>query len=785
MHGAAPSPKESGVLVGIAGESLHREVREVPPGEPPQWGTNAELDVVGKPTPRIDGALKVTGAARYTFDVQLPGMLYARRIRSPHAHARVLSVDTSEAEKLPGVKAVHVVETALEGAKLRDPSLEKNASKHPRVRYVGQVVAAVAATSQALADDAARKVKVEYEVLPASPTLEGARAKDAPLVYAGPVDMGGSAGGGGAARGLEQRGNVRGPSAKMRGDVEKGFAAAELTVQGEFRTQVQTHSALETHGVVVDFQPELLTVYSSTQGTATVRDEFAAVFELKKSQVRVVSEFMGGGFGAKFGAGHYGVVAAHLSKKAQKPVCLMLSRHEEHEAGGNRPSTVQTLKVGAKKTGALTSVQLASWGTGGIATGAGVGSFAEKVYPSPNFLSEQYDVFTHAGAATAFRAPGMPQGAFAMEQLVDEIAEKLKLDPLVLRDQLDVGETAEVERQARKVQRRVGAAKAQWAARHAPGADTGVVKQGLGVAQSSWGRFVDMDSSCELRLTQDGSVELLSSVMDIGTGTRTALAQIVAEELGLQASDVTMRIGDTQFPIGPSSGGSKTLVGITPAVRRAAFKLRTELFEALAPKLKAKPEQLKLLKGAVQVEKGAAVPLKQALAMLGREQLSAQATRPADYGGPPKGGYGGVQFAWVTVDTETGVIHVDRVLGIHDCGRPINPLAVQSQVNGGVIHGVSWALYENRVLDAKTGRMLNPTLDTYKIVGAKEAPAVDVVLLEQYVGKTNTDAHGIGEPANIATAAAVANAVYNAIGVRLRELPMSPRAVLKALGRLP
>ncbi len=785
MHRAVAGPKEPGLLVGIAGESLRREVRDVPAGEPPPWGTNAELSVVGKSTPRLDGTLKVTGAAKYTFDIQLPGMLYAKRISSPHAHAMVLSVDTSEAEKMPGVKAVHVVEKGIEGAKLRDPSLEKSKSKYPRVRYVGQVVAAVAAETQAQAEDAAKKVKVDYEVLPASPTLEGARMKDAPLVYAGPVDMGGSAGGGGAAKGLEQKGNVRGPSTKARGDVKRGFTEAAFTVQGEFKTQVQTHSALETHGVVVDFQPELLTCYASTQGTATTRDEFAAVFELKKSQVRVISEYMGGGFGAKFGAGHAGVVAAHLSRKAQRPVRLMLSRHEEHVAGGNRPSTIQTVKVGATKTGALTAVQLTSWGTGGIATGAGVGWFAEKMYATGNFVSDQYDVFTHAGAAAAFRAPGMPQGAFAMEQVIDEIAEKLKMDPLALRDQLDVSETPEVDREARKVQRRVGAEKSGWASRRPPGSDKTAKKQGLGVAQSLWGRFVDMDSSCELRLTKDGSVELLSSVMDIGTGTRTALAQIVAEELGLQAADVTMRIGDTQFPIGPSSGGSKTLVGITPAVRLAAFKLRTELFEALAPKLKVKPEQLSLAKGAVQVQKGSAVPLKKALAMLGREQLSAQATRPADYGGsPPAGGYGGVQFAWVTVDTETGVIQVDRVLGVHECGRVLNPLAVQSQVNGGVIHGVSWALYENRVLDPKTGRMLNPTLDTYKILGAKEAPTVDVVLLEQYVGKTNTDVHGIGEPANIATAAAVANAVYNAIGVRIRELPMTPQTVLKALGRL-
>jgi xanthine dehydrogenase YagR molybdenum-binding subunit len=765
--GGKPPP---GTQVTAHAATLHEEAKvEHPSDEPPAWPTSDKLKVVGKSQPRVDGRLKVTGQARYTADVRLPGMLFARRVVSPHPHARVKAIDTSAAERLPGVKAVHLVERN-EGAKLRNPP--KVAEKYPLVRYAGQAVAGVAATTQAIADEAAALVKVTYEPLPFVVELDDARKESAPLVYPGPVDMGGTGGGGGAAKGLGQTGNVRGPSRRDKGDVDAALKRADFVLEGEFATQVQTHSALETHGVVADWRPDGLTMYASSQATSSVRDELATVFDLPKAKVRVITEFMGGGFGAKFGAGSFGVLAAQLSKKAGAPVRLMLDRKEEHLCVGNRPSTLQTVKLGANKDGTIAAIALVSHGNGGIATGGGVGWMGTSLYACDNTRSEQYDVFTNGGPAAAFRAPGQPMGAFAIEQLIDEMAERLKVDPVALRDKLDAGPGApgpggndEATRAARRAERRIGADRFGWHLRRAPASDKGPIKRGVGMAQSMWGRFVELDSSCEVRLHKDGSIEFLSSVQDIGTGTRTAIAMIVAEELGVRPEDVTMKIGDTQFPTGPSSGGSKTLLGITAPARVAAWKVKEQLYRAVGDEARR-------------------LPLKRAAAKLSTESISAQATRSQDYGGDPHGGYGGVQFAAVAVDTDTGVIKVERMVAAHDCGRVVNPIAVQSQVNGGILHGLSFALYENRHMDRRTGRMVNPNLDQYKIAMARETPEIEVLLIDQYLGRNATDVQGIGEPANIPTAAAIANAVYNAIRVRVRTLPMKPAVVLAALGKL-
>ncbi len=783
--------------VGIVSEGLTEVERAVPETEPPQWPPNAQLSVVGKRTPRLDGALKVTGKARYTSDVQLAGMLYAKRLVSPHPHARIKSIDTSEAEKYPGVRAVHVLERAYGNAQLRDPKQELE-SRYPVLRYVGQPIAGVAALTEEAAAEAVRRIKVEYEVLPHVVDLDEAMKADAPLVYPGAVDMGGSAGGGGGAAGLAQKGNIRGPNLPPdgpRGDVKKGFAEAEVVVEGEFRTQVQTHSALEPHGIVADWKPDALVVYASTQGVMSVRDELAAVFELPQSKVRVITDFMGGGFGAKFGAGHYGVLATWLSKKAQAPVRLMLDRREEHTSVGNRPNSLQKLRIGAKKDGTLTAIQLASWGTAGVATGAGVGFAAEMMYPASHFLGEQHDVFTHGGPGAAFRAPGLPQAVFALEQLVDELAEKVGMDPLALRDKLDVdGPRFVLDSGARQVERRVGAERIGWAQRKRTASDTGPIKRGLGMAQAIWPRIVNLDSNAEVRISKDGSVEVLSGTQDIGTGTRTALAQVVAEELGLRPQDIAVKIGDSQHPPGPPSGGSQVTGSITPAARTAAYQAKLKLFAQVAPVLEARPEEL-VAHGGKIFAKGKpekALTWKKAAARLKNAQVSAQAQRAEDYGGSEApmgrmrlgiGAMGGVQFAQVAVNTETGVIKVERIVAVHDCGRPLNPLALESQINGGIIQGLSYALYEDRLLDKRSGRMLNPNLEQYKIAGAREIPEIDVVLLEQLLGRSSTDAAGIGEPANIATAAAIANAVYNATGARLRELPMTPARVLEALRR--
>ncbi len=785
---------------GIPEDGIGAVRRQIPADEPPPWPVNAELAVVGKPTPRLDGELKVTGGARYTADIQLPGMLYARRIVSPHPHARIRSVDTTECEKHSGVKAVHIMKRELKTAKLEDASKELK-SDFPIVRYAGQPIGAVAAVSQAAADEAAALVKVEYEILPFVVDMEVAEKPGAPSVYPAPASQAGTAGGGGGPSGIPLNGNVRGPVRNRRnqgtpeGDVKQGFADADVVVEAEFRTQVQTHSPMETHGVVADYKPDGLTVYASTQGTKSVRKEIADLFELPLSKIRVVTEFMGGGFGAKFGIGNYGMLAVHLSKKTGAPVRLMLDRKEEHLSVGNRPSSRQKLKIGAKKDGTLTAVALDSVGTAGTGTGSGTGAPAFLMYKCVNTEISEADVFINAGPAAAFRAPGHPQGCFALEQVIDEIAEKLGMDPLALRDKIDVDEKTTIDSQARRVERKLGADMFGWSKRRPPASDTGPIKRGVGMAQAIWYRFVDLDSGCTLRLGQDGSVELMSAVQDIGTGIRTALGQVAAEELGLRPEDVAVRIGDTAFPNGPNSGGSQTTGGLTPAVRDAAHQIKNKLIDAVANATDAEAKDLTVTEGRVRSQDGKIdLPFRNACKALPTEFVEVTATRKPDYGGFERdfggrgglgvGGMGGVQFVEVEVDTETGIINVERIVAVHDCGRPINPLGVESQIQGGILQGISYALFENRILDSQSGHMVNPTLDTYKILGSRETPQINVRIIEQYHGRSNTDAGGIGEPATVPTAAAIANAFYNATGKRVRELPMTPDVVLNALGVL-
>ncbi|HTL29278.1 MAG TPA: molybdopterin cofactor-binding domain-containing protein, partial [Tepidisphaeraceae bacterium] len=494
--------------VGIAGVKIEEQERSVPANEAPPLPINEKLAVIGKPTPRLDGRAKVTGAAKYTADISLPGMLFAKLITSTVPHATIKSIDTSAAEKHPAFRGIHMLDRDRSAAQTEE---EKN-DKWPRVRYVGQPLGAVCAPTQAQADEIARLVKITYEQKPFVVDPDKAKEPNAPVLFTAPAEQSGTAGGGGGPKNVQQKGNVRGPVVKGDADAAKaGFEKADVVVELDFRTQVQTHSALETHGLVADWKPDMLTVWASTQGTSSVRDELAAVFGLKKAQVRVITEYMGGGFGAKFGAGNYGVLATHLSKKAGAPVRLMLDRREEHLCVGNRPSSTQKLKIGAKKDGTLVAMQLNSYGTAGVGTGAVASGPTQNLYKCDAIYSEDSDVFTNAGPSAAFRAPGHPQGAFSLEQGIDALAEKLQMDPLALRDKID-------ESDARREERRVGAERIGWKDRKPAGSGSGPIKRGMGVAQAIWYRIMNRDAHCEVRVTQDGSVEILSGVQDIGGG---------------------------------------------------------------------------------------------------------------------------------------------------------------------------------------------------------------------------------------------------------------------------
>lgn len=773
---SATAKKTVQMPVGVPGYTLRDEAREVPVSEPPVWPINKDLKYVGHEVHRLDGPQKVTGRARYTSDVQLPGMLYAKFVNATVPHAKVVSVDTSAAEKYPGVRGVHVIQHVLGGAVLRNPSLEQ--TTYPVVRYAGQPVAAVAATTPAAAEEAAALVKVQYDTMPFVVELDKARASDAPLVFPGAADQAGSAGGGGGPHNVPQTGNVHGPSIHRVGEIEESLKDADVVVEGHYITQVQTHSALETHGVVADWKPDQLTVWASTQGTASVREELAAFFRVPLSQVRVITEYMGGGFGAKFGAGNPGVVAAALSQKTGAPVRLMLDRQEEHLSVGNRPSSDQVLRIGAKKDGTLTAVHLVSYGTAGCGTGAGCSGPAANLYKYAALHTEENDVFINAGPASAMRAPGHPQGAFALEQTMDGLAVRLNMDPLDLRDKTD-------ENPVRRVERQVVRESDLWKSRNVvAGSDRGPVKRGVGFAQSVWYRHLSMESAAEVRVHRDGSIEVLSAVQDIGSGIRTVMAQILAEEFGVPPSQITVKVGDTNYPVGPNSGGSVTTLSFTPAVRDAAWQASQKFLAEVAPALGGSPDDLVLVDGEVRSRSGKIQPVsfRRAAAKMSSTQIAIQAKRIPDYDPSKYLTYGGVDVAEVDVDTEIGRIHVRRVLSVHDCGRPMNPTQVISQINGGIIQGISYTLFEHRLLDPGHGLMVNADLDRYKIAGAREVPEIHVQLVEAYLGQSSTDASGIGEAAGVVSiGAAVANAVYNATGVRIRQTPMTPAVVLAAL----
>jgi xanthine dehydrogenase YagR molybdenum-binding subunit len=786
---AAQGTRQEMLPFGIAGVSLTQIERTVFADEAPPLAPNADLSQIGKSAPRWNGLEKVTGAVRFTADITLPRMLYARLLRAPLPHASVRAIDTSAAEAHPGVRAVHVI-LGPHGGGAASVSAEEGVEttrsvEDPVALYAGAAVAAVAGITPRAAEEGVRLIKVDWQPLPFVVNMDDARAAGAPKVFEKLDVQAGFGASSLVTPGLPLKGNVRGPATDKRGDSSQGFAAADVVVEAEYQTQVQSHCCMEPHGIVADWRADGLTVYISTQFSAGVREELARSFDLPLSRVRVIVNAMGGGFGSKSTLGYYGRATVALSRKAGAPVRLVLDRQEEQIDSGYRPATWQRLRIGARRDGSLSAISLLSYGTAGTALGAGVGNVASRLYTCANYEEEHYDVFINAGPGCAMRGPGAVPGAFALEQAVDELAERLGTDPIVLRDRIDPSA-------ARREERRIGAERIGWSRRHAAAAETGPIKTGLGVAQSLWGANVQINSACEVRVLRDGSVEVRSSVQDIGTGIGTVLAQVVAEELGLRPEDVAVRIGDTDYPAGPPSHGSRTTASITPPARNAAYQICRQLCALAAPVLGVVVDDLEARGGRIlsRTDTARSMAFRDAAAKMRTEQIVVLASRADDYAGfrarmgdaaAAQNDLGGVHFAAVTVDTESGLVRVERVVAAQDCGRPMNPAQIESQVQGGVLQGVGYALLEERIHDRQTGHIVNADLERYKMPGPHETPQIDVLMVENYQGFSATDAYGVAEPATIATAPAIANAIYNAIGVRLRALPMNRAAILTAL----
>jgi len=755
----APTTKHT-MKAGTAANSQPLEVN-ITEGDLKPWDLDTKFKVVGKNQPRLDGPQKVTGKAKYTFDISLPGMLWAKMVRASVPAAEIVKIDTSKAEAMPGVKAVWTTESRT-------------------VRFAGQDIAAVAATSIEIAEEAARAVVVEYEEKPFVTDQQKAMEADAPLVF--------------EARDLPtpnpqappRKGNVVFPNPAQvarltKGDVEKALAEAPVTFEGTYSLPVHTHAPLETHGVIAKWDGDQLTVYASTQGTFTVRDGMADALKVDRKNVQVFVEHMGGGFGSKLApsasGSQFAVVACRLAKQAGAPVKLMLDRREEHLCTGNAPSMVATIRLGATRDGTLTAVHHKSFGGPGISGGAGTGGITAILYQNtPNQKIEDHAVVTNAGPQAPLRAPGWPQGAFAIESAIDEMAYKLNLDPMEFRRK---NESSPV----RKEQYDIGAKAIGWERRNKqPGEGSAVKRRGIGIANGGWNVSVNQNPGAEVKIHRDGSVEVFSGSQDVGTGFRTAIAIVAAEELGLKPTDITPRIGNSAYPFGPSSGGSNVTNSVTPVVRLAANGARTKLFEIAAPLLKAKLDDLDAADGKIFVKGKPAqgIAFKQAAAKMPGEVIHVTAQRKPQYA-TYRPDIAGMQFAEVEVDVETGNVKVLKMVAVQDCGIPINPLTAESQVIGCMIQGVSWALFENRILDRNVGTMVNPNLESYKILSATDMFEAQSLLTTVANGGQNTSSAGIGEPPIVPTLAAVANAIYNATGARVRRLPITPDVMLAAL----
>jgi CO/xanthine dehydrogenase Mo-binding subunit len=730
------------------------------------WGENEELAIVGNPAPRIDGAARVSGEARYTYDVQLPGMVYCKLLHAPVPSANVTRIDTSKTRSVRGVLDVMTFENAPEirlgGGQSRLLSGE--------VRFVGQPIAAVVAIDPLVARDALRLIEVEYDHRPFVADPQAAIAEGAPRVVGSKPN--------------NQFGGK--PRIETRGDVEAGFAQADAIVELTVRTPTALHNPFETHGCVAHWEGDQLTIYESTQHAFGVREFAASKLGLPMSKVRAISTFMGGGFGAKFPGKAYTLIAATLAKKLRRPVHLMYDREGENLEMGNRGRTIQHIKIGAKRDGTLCAIDFQAISEGGAAMTwvPMVEGPAALMYRCPNFRSETKGALTNLSPMAAFRAPGFVEGTVGLELAIDELAAKLDLDPLDLRRR-NIPDTDQMEDKPFSsfpldICYKRGAEAIGWQRRN--DRQNGRYRRGIGMASQIWWGGGGPPAYAEMLLNGDGTATVMTGTQDLGTGVRTILAQVAAEEFGLPLDQVNVTVGDTmQGPFGPASGGSITTGSMTPAVRGAANDLRGTVCDIVAQMKDVPKAEIEIRGGAIYRRDDQLMTVKELMKTLGDVMLTGKGSRgpnPEELSVVTSG----AQFAEVEVDTVTGRVRVLKVVAAHDSGRIMNPQTFNSQIYGGIIQGLGFALTEDRVVDENRAAVMNPNLEWYKLPTVADVPPIDNILIDiPDTRANNTGAKGAGEPGIIPTAAAIANAVANALGVRITELPITPGRVLEAL----
>jgi xanthine dehydrogenase YagR molybdenum-binding subunit len=714
----------------------------------PGWGSNDKHALLNHHLRRVDGPLKVSGIAQYTYDKQAPGMLYGRLLRSPHAHARVLKIDVTAAQRMSGVKAV----ISITDKPAQDASAAGTKPSEPRdtiVNFAGEPVAAVAADTPEIAADAIRAIKVDYEVLPHVVRADEALKEGAPKVY--------------PEGNLEQR-DSQGFATKVAAAWDK----CDVVLEAEYRTPIIHHACLETHGHMIDYRGgDTATVYASTQGTFTIPGDAAKELGLMESNVTAIVEHMGGGFGSKFGIGVEGALACRLAKQVKAPVKLMLTRQDEFLLAGNRSGSWQKFKAGVNKDGSLVALQALQYQLGGLGDGSQAGQ--PYIYNAANRYRERFAIHTNEDSSRAMRAPGHPQASYAIECLMDDLAYKIGMDPVEFRKKnlTDKVYHRQLDRGAREI---------GWDKRNqTPGSANGPLKRGMGCGIGTWGGGGGPQCKVDVTIARDGSVMVAVGTQDLGTGTRTYTRAIVAEELGLQLTDVTEKIGNSTLGAANASGGSTTSASLAPAVKVAANKARMAMAEQLAPLLgSVKPEEISFANGKVTGD-GKSLSWRQAAATLPSAGVTARGEWRADLAAS---GVHGVCFAEVEVDVETGRVRPIKMVHVQDIGLPLNRLATESQINGGMIQSLGMALWEGRVMDAKLGIQLNPGFGDYKLPGCAEMPELVAIIDDE---DKREAVIGVGEPSIIPSVGALANAVFNACGVRVHDLPLTPDKILMAL----
>ena len=741
--------------------------------------SSTEYNVVGTRPIRHDGNDKVTGRAKYGADFQAAGLLHGKVLRSPHAHARIKSIDASKALALPGVMAV-ITSKDMALAGMKDPSRATRFSSEnllavSKVLYKGHAVAAVAATSAHIAESALSLINVDYEVLPAVMEVRQAMKEGAPLLHEDLTTME-------LGEQSDKHSNIATHFRYEQGDADKGFKEADFIVEREFATATVHQGYIEPqNGAALWNSDGQLTVWTSTQGAFAVRDSLANVLDLPVSKIKVVPMEIGGGFGGKINV-YLEPLAALLSKKTGRPVKMIMSRAEVFESTGPTTGTHMRFKVGVNTEGKITAAEAVLDYDAGAFPGSPVTAGAQCVfapYDIENVRVDGYDVVVNKPKTAAYRAPGAPNSAFAGEQIMDELCQKLGMDPIEFR--LLNGAKEGTRRVDGPVFARVGNIECLEAARDTKQYKTPLngPNRGRGVATGFWFN-IGLQSSCAIAVNADGTINLVEGSTDIG-GTRASIAMQAAEVLGIAAEDVHPSVGDTEA-VGCTflTGGSRTTFATGWAAHECAQDIKKQMINRAATTWEVSPDDVDLVDGTFQ-------HLSDPDLKMSFKELAGQLNRT---GGPissqvsidPKGSGSAfsTQIADVEVDPETGKITILDFTIVQDAGKAIHPSYVEGQMQGGVVQGIGWALNEEYAFNGD-GQMTNSSFLDYRMPITLDLPMINTVIVEVANPGHPYGVRGVGEVPIVPPMAAIANAVANAVGVRMENLPMSPSAVLEAL----